>query len=308
MAIKEAEKIWFDGEFVDWREAKIHVLSHVVHYGSSVFEGIRCYDTKKGPACFRLRDHIDRLLGSAKIYRMESPYTKEQLVEAALETVRINGLRECYIRPIIFRGYGSIGVDPTDCPVHTVIAAWEWGKYLGPEALERGIDVCTSSWSRAAPNTFPTLAKAGGNYLNSQLVKMEARVDGYAEGIALDSFGYVSEGSGENVFMVKNGAIFTPPSSAAILPGVTRHSVIVLARDLGFKVRQQPIPREALYIADEVFFTGTAAEITPVRSIDKIVIGDGRRGPITQRLQEEFFALLSAEKEDRYGWLTFVYR
>ena len=306
MAIQKSEKIWFDGKFVNWDDAKIHVLSHVVHYGSSAFEGFRCYDTQKGPACFRLEDHIDRLFQSAKIYRMEIPYTKEELMEAALETIRINGLRNCYVRPVVFRGYGSIGVDPSQCPLNVVIAVWEWGQYLGQEAIKQGIDVCISSWNRPAPNTFPTLAKMGGNYINSQLIKMEALANGYAEGIGLDAYGYVSEGSGENIFIVKNDAIFTPPSASSILPGITRHSVILLARDMGYKVRQQQIPRETLYISDEVFFTGSAAEITPIRSIDKIRIANGSRGPITKRLQDAFFGILSGEKEDRHGWLTFV--
>lgn len=306
MALPKSDKIWFDGAFVDWDDAKIHILSHVIHYGSSVFEGLRCYDTKKGPACFRLDAHIDRLFSSAKIYRMEIPYTREELCEVVLETIRVNHLRGCYVRPIVFRGYGSIGVDPTACPINVVVAVWEWGEYLGDEALEKGITVRTSSWNRLAPNTMPSLAKAGGNYLSSQLIKLEALADGYAEGIGLDVFGYVSEGSGENIFMIKNEALFTPTSAASILPGITRHSVIVLARELGHKIRQQAIPREALYVADEVFFTGSAAEITPIRSIDHITIGSGARGPITRRLQEEFFAITSGEKDDRHGWLTFV--
>ena len=306
MALPKSDKIWFDGSFVDWDDAKIHVLSHVVHYGSSVFEGLRCYDTKRGPACFRLDAHIDRLFSSAKIYRMEIPYTKEELFEAVLKTIRVNDLRGCYVRPIVFRGYGSIGVDPSACPINVAIAVWEWGQYLGAEAVEKGIEVRISSWNRLAPNTMPSLAKGGGNYLSSQLIKLEALADGYVEGIGLDIFGYVSEGSGENIFMIKNEALFTPTSAASILPGITRHSVIVLARELGYRIRQQPIPREALYVADEVFFTGSAAEITPIRSIDHIPIGSGTRGPITRRLQEEFFAITSGEKEDRHGWLTFV--
>jgi len=306
MAMPQSEKIWFNGKFVNWKDAKIHVLSHVVHYGSSVFEGIRCYSTKKGSAVFRLQEHMRRLFDSAKIYRMEISYTQEELCAAVLETIRVNGLQACYIRPVVFRGYGALGVIPFDCPVETAIAVWEWGQYLGPEALEKGVAVCTSSWNRMAPNTFPFLAKAGGNYLNSQLVKMEAQLDGYDEGIVLSTDGLVSEGSGENLFVVKNGTIYTPASHFSILPGITRHTAITLARDSGLRVESRAIPREFLYIADEVFFTGTAAEITPIRSIDKIQIGSGRRGPITQQLQETFFKAINAEVEDRHGWLTFV--
>jgi branched-chain amino acid aminotransferase len=306
MAMAQSEKIWFNGELVDWNEAKIHVLSHVVHYGSSVFEGIRCYRTKQGPAVFRLDDHIGRLYDSAKIYRMEIPYKSEELRNAVLETIRVNQLEECYIRPVVFRGYGAIGVLPFGAPVDAAIAVWEWGQYLGEEALEKGVSVCTSSWNRMAPNTFPSLAKAGGNYLNSQLVKMEANVDGYDEGIVLGTDGLVSEGSGENIFAMKNDSIYTPSSSFSILPGITRHSAIMLAKDMGFKVEQRPIPREFLYIADELFFTGTAAEITPIRAVDKIPIGSGKRGPITRKLQEAFFAITKGVQEDRHGWLTHV--
>lgn len=306
MPMPSSEKIWFNGEFVKWEDAKIHVLSHVVHYGSSVFEGIRCYDTHKGSAIFRLRDHMQRLVDSAKIYRMELPYSVDALCNAALETVRVNRLKACYIRPVLFRGYGALGVMPFECPVDAVIAVWEWGKYLGPEALEKGVSVCTSSWNRVAPNTLPFLAKAGGNYLNSQLVKMEAKINGYDEGIVLTTDGLVSEGSGENIFAVRNGVVYTPASCFSILPGITRHTTITLARDLDIHVEQRAIPREYLYIADEVFFTGTAAEITPVRAIDQIAIGSGQRGPVTQRLQDAFFEVTSGSVEDRHGWLTFV--
>jgi len=306
MAIPKAEKIWFNGKFVGWDDAKIHVLSHVVHYGSSAFEGLRCYETKKGPACFRLEDHIRRLFDTCKIYRMEIPYSREEIVEAVLETIRVNGLKSCYVRPLVFRGYGAMGIDPSQCPVEVVIAVWSWGNYLGAESLEKGVSVRVSSWNRSGPNTMPTLAKAGGNYLNSQLIKMEALSDGYAEGIGLDIFGYVSEGSGENIFLVRDGVIYTPPLSAAILPGITRSSVITLAGELGYEVREQQIPREMLYIADEVFFTGTAAEIVPISYIDKVKIGSGARGPVTEKLQNEFFSIVSGEKEDPHGWLTFV--
>lgn len=300
-------KIWFNGKFVDWDEAKIHVLSHVIHYGSSIFEGTRCYDTKKGPAIFRHDEHLKRFFDSAKVYRMEIPYTKEEFGKAIIETVRINKQKECYIRPFAFRGYGAMGVNPLENPVDCVIAVWEWGPYLGEGVLENGISVQVSSWNRFAPNTMPFLAKAGGNYLNSQLIKMESLMNGFDEGIALDSYGYVSEGSGENIFVVRNNVIYTPPSSSAILPGITRHSVFALARDLGLRIEKHLIPREALYIADEIFFTGTAAEITPVTKVDNIEVGDGKRGPITKKLQDEFFGIIKGEKEDRHNWLTFVY-
>ena len=304
MPIPKSEKIWCNNDMVDWEDAKIHVLSHVVHYGSSVFEGLRCYDTKQGPACFRLGDHIRRLFDSAKIYRMPISYSQEQIFEACLETIRVNKLEACYVRPIAFRGYGELGVDPTACPVDVVIAVWKWGAYLGAEALEKGVSVRFSSWSRLAPNTMPALAKAGSNYMNFQLIKMEAKSDGYVEGIALDTQGYVSEGGGENIFMVRNGKIYTPDTGSSILPGITRHSVIVLARELGYEVTQRPIPRESLYIADEVFFTGSAAEVSPIAKIDQIEIGDGQRGPVTKALQEAFFAITTGEAEDRHGWLT----
>ncbi len=306
MPLPECDKIWFNGELVDWHDAKIHVLSHVVHYGSSVFEGIRCYKTEKGSAVFRLDEHVSRLFDSAKIYRMEIPYTQEEVTQAILETIRVNKLEACYIRPVVFRGYETLGVDPMGCPVDAVIAVWEWGEYLGEAALKNGVSVCTSSWNRMAPNTLPFLAKAGGNYLNSQLVRIEANLNGYDEGIVLGTDGLVSEGSGENIFAIKNGSIVTPESHFGILPGITRHTAIALMRDLGMKVEQRGIPREFLYIADEVFFTGTAAEITPIRAIDKIKIGAGERGPITAQIQDAFFKVIRAEVEDKHGWLTFV--
>lgn len=306
MPLPECDKIWFNGELVDWHDAKIHVLSHVVHYGSSVFEGIRCYKTEKGSAVFRLDEHVSRLFDSAKIYRMEIPYTQEEVTQAILETIRVNKLEACYIRPVVFRGYETLGVDPMGCPVDAVIAVWEWGEYLGEAALKNGVSVCTSSWNRMAPNTLPFLAKAGGNYLNSQLVRIEANLNGYDEGIVLGTDGLVSEGSGENIFAIKNGSIVTPESHYGILPGITRHTAITLMRDLGMKVEQRGIPREFLYIADEVFFTGTAAEITPIRAIDKIKIGPGERGPITAQIQDAFFKVIRAEVEDKHGWLTFV--
>lgn len=300
-------RIWFNGKFVDWKDAQVHLMTHALHYGSSVFEGIRCYNTKKGPAIFRLDEHVKRLLGSAKIYRMtDERINLKTLRQVCIDVVRENKFQSCYIRPIIWRGYGGIGLNPFNCPIEIAVAAWEWGAYLGKDALEKGVNVRVASWNRAAPNTFPTLAKAGGNYINSQLVKMEAVLDGYDEGIVLDSNGYVSEGSGENLFIIKDGGVFTPPSSAAILPGITRHSVIQIARELGYEVVKKQVPREALYIADELFFTGTAAEVTPIASVDKIPVGEGKRGPITARIQEYFFEVVSATREDKFGWLTFV--
>ncbi len=305
MSVKKVEKIWMNGSLVNWDDAKIHVLSHVVHYGSSWFEGIRCYDTKKGSAVFRLNEHIRRLFDSAKIYRTQVPYTEMQIAEAVKQTIIANKLKACYIRPIVYRGYGDVGVNPLGCPVDVAIAVWEWGAYLGAGALEQGIDVCVSSWRRSAPDTLPTLAKAGGNYLNSQLIKLEAIANGFSEGIALGVEGTVSEGSGENIFVIRENIIYTTPLSSAILSGVTRSSVLTIAKELGFSIVEMAIPREMLYIADEVFFTGTAAEITPVRSIDKIVIGSGKCGPITKQLQTSFFDSVQSGV-DKHNWLTFV--
>ncbi|MEA3407526.1 MAG: branched-chain amino acid transaminase [Chloroflexota bacterium] len=306
MPMNESDFIWFDGEFVPWDEAKVHVLSHALHYGSSVFEGIRCYDTPNGPGIFRLSSHLKRMYNSCKIYRMEVPYSSEQVSQAIVDTVVENGLRSCYIRPLVFRGYDQLGVEPRNCPVHLIIAAWEWGAYLGEEALEKGVDVGVSSWRRMAPDTFPASAKAGGHYTNSQLIRMEAAENSYAEGIALDVYGYVSEGSGENLFLVQEGILYTPPLSASILGGITRDCVITLARELGYEVKEQLISREMLYVADELFFAGTAAEITPIRSVDHIIIGPGRRGPITAKLQSEFFKIVSGKVSDRHRWLTIV--
>lgn len=306
MALEKTEKIWMDGKFVPWDDAKIHCCAHVVHYGTAVFEGMRVYKTPKGSAAFRLDAHVDRLFDSAKIYRMEIPYTPKQITDAIMETVRTNNLEECYVRPVVYRGYGELGVNPFSNPVNVFIAAWPWGAYLGKDALESGVDVCVSSWTRIAPNTLPALAKAGANYMNSQLIKMEALRNGYVEGIALDASGYVSEGSGENVFVVRRGRLMTPPLGASVLPGITRDCVITFAEELGIEVVQQLIPREALYIAEEVFFTGSAAEITPIRSVDKITVGEGRRGPITKKMQECFFGVLNGEMEDKHGWLTYL--
>jgi branched-chain amino acid aminotransferase len=307
MPFEEVKKIWMNGQLVDFADAKIHVLTHALHYGSGLFEGIRCYNTKAGAAVFRLNEHTRRLFDSAKIYRMEMPFSFEEMNRACLDVIRANEFEDCYLRPLVYRGFHSLGVFPGSCPVEVMVAAWKWGKYLGAEALETGVDVRVSSWSRMAPNTFPALAKATANYMNSILIRQEAAIDGYAEGIALDVDGYISEGSGENVFIVRDGRIFTPPLGASILSGITRDSIVRLARDLGFEVIESLLPREMLYIADEVFFTGTAAEVTPVRSIDRVTIGNGRRGPVTERIQKEFFDYLAGEIPDRFGWLTPVY-
>ena len=308
MAFSGIGKIWINGELVEWADAKIHIASHVIHYGSAVFEGARCYSTPKGSACFRLDAHMRRLMDSAKIYRMDPAYTQAQLEAAVLATIRANQMEACYIRPLVYRGYAALGVNPFPCPVDAAIMLWEWGTYLGADALENGVDVKVSSWSRMAPDSFPSLAKTSANYANAQLIKMEAIVDGYAEGIALDSFGFVSEGSGQNIFIVRNGALYTPPMAAAILPGITRDSVITLARELGYRVHEEMLPREILYIADELFFAGTAVEITPIRSVDKIVIGSGTRGPVTTAIQRAFFDVISGVAPDTHNWLTYVYQ
>ena len=305
MAIKSVEKIWMNGKFVNWADANIHVLSHVVHYGSSWFEGIRCYNTKKGAAIFRLDKHLERLYDSVKIYHAQIPYKSEEMEAAIVETIRINRLASCYIRPIVYRGYGDVGVNPLNNPVDVAIAVWEWGTYLGADALTQGIDACVSSWTRPAPNTFPTIAKAGGTYLNSQLIKVEAIKAGYSEGIALDVYGFVSEGSGENIFMVKNGDVYTPPFTSSILPGVTRNSVMTILKERGYRVIEAPVSREMLTIADELFFTGTAAEVTPIRSVDRFPIGDGKPGPITRVAQEHFFDVVH-NGNDKHGWLHFI--
>jgi branched-chain amino acid aminotransferase len=298
--------VWMNGRLVPWKDATIHLASHVIHYGSSIFEGLRAYETPKGTAVFRLHDHTRRLYNSCKIYRMEVPYTQDEFNRAVVECVRANGLKSCYVRPIVYRGYGTLGVNPFPNPVDCAVLVWEWGKYLGPEAMENGVDVCVSSWWRIAPNTFPALAKAGANYMNSQLIKMEALLDGYEEGIALNIRGHISEGSGENIFLVKDGTVLTPPLSSSILPGITRDSVMTLFREMGVQVVEETIPREMLYIADEVFFTGSAAEVTPIRSIDKIVIGNGKRGPLTEKVQKAFFEVIGGMREDVHHWLTVV--
>jgi len=299
--------IWMNGKLVEWKDATIHIGSHVIHYGSGVFEGARCYSTPKGSAVFRLDEHMVRLVNSAKIYRMEYPLDLAGWRQAVLGTIRANKMQACYIRPLIYRGYHTLGVNPLHNPVDAAIMLWEWGAYLGAEALEQGVDVKVATWSRMAPNTLPAMAKSTANYANSQLIKMEALADGYSEGIALDVYGNVSEGSGQNIFLVRDGVIYTPPLSASVLGGITRDSIVTLARDMGYQVIEQNIPRELLYVSDEVFFTGTAAEVTPIRSIDKIKIGEGKRGPVTAALQSAFFAVVNGDVPDTHGWLTYVY-
>jgi branched-chain amino acid aminotransferase len=306
MAFSGRGKVWMNGELVEWADAKIHVASHVIHYGSGVFEGIRCYDTPKGSAIMRLTPHMRRLCDSAKIYRMPCRYDVPELEAAALQTIRANGFKACYIRPIMYRGYGALGVTPGTCPVDTALLVWEWGAYLGAEALEHGVDVCISSWTRMAPNTFPTQAKSSANYANAQLIRMEAEANGYDEGLALDVFGYVSEGSGENVFVVRDGVIYTPPLGGSILPGITRDSVITIAGELAYRVVETFIPREMLYTADELFLVGTAVEITPVRSVDRVQVGEGHRGPMTEAIQRRFLQIIAGEAPDTHGWLTLV--
>jgi len=303
MAIQKTETIWHNGKLIPWDDAQVHVMSHVVNYGSSVFEGIRCYALPTGPAIFRAKDHIQRLLDSAKVYRIDVDFTCDEIVQGMLETVSRNAVWPCYIRPIVLRGYGEAGVNPFNSPTEVYICNYPWGKYLGTDAAQ-GVDVCVSSWTRIAPNTLPAMAKSGANYMNSQLIKMEAIINGYVEGIALDTEGYVSEGSGENVFVVRNGNLLTAPLGNSVLPGITRDSVLRIARELGINVIEQGIPREMLYIADEVFFTGTAAEITAVRSVDKISVGKGVMGPVTKAIHKEFYSIVRGEKEDRFNWFT----
>jgi len=306
MPVQKTDEIWHNGKFIDWDDATIHITAHVISYGSAVFEGIRCYATPPGPAILRLPEHAQRLLNSSKIYRMEVKYSLEELMQAMVELVRVNKMPHCYIRPVVLRGYGVVGVDPSKTPIEVYIACWPWGGYLGADSLEKGVDVCVSSWNRMAPNTLPAMAKSAANYMNSQLIKMEAIINGYVEGIALDDRGLVSEGSGENIFIVRAGTVITPPLASSILPGITRDSVITLCRDLEIPFQERSIPREELYISDEVFFVGTATEITPIRSIDRHVIGSGQRGPVTKTLQDEFFGILQGKKADRHGWLTLV--
>ena len=306
MSFPGTGKIWMNGSLVDWADAKIHIASHVVHYGSGVFEGARCYDTVKGPACFRLDEHMRRLMDSARIYRMDVPFDQRTLTDAVIDLIKINKFKACYIRPLIYRGYDTLGVHPADCPVDVAILLWEWPAYFTKEAIEEGIDVKISTWARNAPNTTPAMAKSVANYANAQLIKMEAVADGYTEAIALDTYGNLSEGSGQNLFVVRDGIIRTPPIGNSVLSGITRDCVITLAEDLGFEVREQTLPRETLYVADEVFFVGTAVEVTPIRSVDRIKVGCGRRGPITETLQQRFFQIVRGDAPDTHGWLQFV--
>jgi branched-chain amino acid aminotransferase len=307
MAFPGTGKIWMNGKLVDWKDATIHIASHVIHYGSGVFEGARCYETVRGPACFRLDAHMRRLMDSARIYRMEPSYDQQALTDAVIELIKVNDFKACYIRPLVYRGYDSLGVNPFPCSVDVAIMLWEWGAYFTQEALEQGLDVKVSTWARNAPNTTPAMAKSVANYANAQLIKMEAITEGYGEGIALDSSGNLSEASGANIFIIREGIIYTTPIGNSVLAGITRDSVITLAREMGFEVREQTLPRELLYIADEVFFCGTAAEVTPIRSVDRITVGRGRRGPITEALQQRFYEVVTGRAEDKWGWLQYVH-
>jgi len=304
MAFDNGPYIWFDGKFVRWEEATIHVTAHVLHYGSSVFEGIRTYETVNGPAIFRLEPHVRRMVNSCKIMRIDLPWSQDEIAQAVRDTVERNGQPSCYIRPLVFRGSEVLGVDGRKCPTQLVIFQFKWGRYLGADAIEQGVDICVSSWRRMAPGTGASMAKIGGQYVNSQFAKMEAVENGYSEAIVLDVNGFVSEGSGENIFVILDGVIYTTPIASSILSGITRDSVLTIARELGYEVREQQVSRDMLYIADEIFFTGTASEVTPIRSIDKITIGKGQRGPITKAIQEQFFGVVNGNLPDKYGWLT----
>ena len=306
MPIQKSKYIWFNGELVPWDDAQIHVSVHALHYGSSVFEGIRAYETPRGPAVLGLQPHVRRLFDSCRLLRYEVPYTQEEIEAAIIATVRENEHKACYIRPLVFLGSETMNLDARTVPVEVLVMTIEWGRYLGAEGIEKGIDVQVSTWRRIAPSTLMTMAKAGGNYINSQMIVREAKENGFAEGIALDVNGYVSEGSGENIFVIRNGEIYTPPMGASILPGITRGYIITLAREMGYTVREEMLPREMLYIADEIFMTGTAAEVTPIRSVDRVTIGNGSRGPSTKELQTAFFEIVSGQREDRHGWLTLV--
>ncbi|MCC7554336.1 MAG: branched-chain amino acid transaminase [Methanobacteriaceae archaeon] len=306
MTWDESGKIWVDGKLVDWKDAKIHSLSHVVHYGTSVFEGIRAYKNSNGVGIFRLKEHVKRLFDSGKIYNIDIPFTIEDINKGIIETIKANNLEACYIRPFTFRGYNELGVNPLNCPINTIIATWEWGSYLGEEGMKNGVNVGVSSWRKPAPDTFPSLAKCGANYMNSQLAKMEAIEHGYDEAIMLDYAGYVSEGSGENIFLIEDNELITPTLSSSILKGITRDSVFKLAQELDLTIKEEVIQRERLYLADEIFLTGTAAEITPIKSIDGRIIGNGSRGDITKSLQNYFFDILNGKKDDLFNWLVYI--
>lgn len=304
--IGETQWIWRDGSFIKWQDAQIHVLAHSVQFGSAVFEGIRCYATPKGPAVFRLREHLKRMMNSCKIYRMEPKWTIDQIIEATRELVRKNDIQSCYIRPMVIRGYGAAGMVPFDSPIETYLPCWPWGAYLGDDALEKGVDACIASWHRVAPNTIPAAAKIAGNYLSGQLIKMEALRNGYDEALALGPDGMLSEGSGQNVFVVDGGVLYTPPIDGTLLPGITRDTVIALAREAGIQVVVQEMPREALYTSDEVFVCGTASELTPIKSVDRLPVGDGKVGPITRTLQKRFLDIVNGRVDDPFGWMTCV--
>ena len=306
MAIPKTEWIWQNGQFVKWDDANVHITTHALHYGSSVFEGLRAYETKSGPAILGLAPHVQRLFDSCRIMRMDLPYTQEKVSDLIIETVRRNKLKSCYIRPLVYKGSGTIALDARNSPTEFAIMAFDFGRYLGEDGIENGVDVMVSSWRRMAPDTHAGMTKAGGNYVNSGFVTMEASDLGYMEGITLDVNGHVSEGSGENVFVVYRGAIYTPPVGASILLGVNRGCIITLARELGYEIREEVFPREMLYVADEIFFSGTAVEVTPVRSVDRIQVGSGARGPITKRIQDQFFGIISGEILDQHGWMTIV--
>jgi branched-chain amino acid aminotransferase len=304
MAFTGNDRVWMNGKLVAWQDATVHVAAHALHYGTGIFEGIRAYETARGSAVYRLQDHMRRLYDSCRVYRMEPPWPVDELSNAVLETVGVNGYASCYIRPLVYRGVESLGLDPRPCPVEASIVVWEWNAMFGAEGLEKGIDVGVSSWTRLAPNTLPAMAKASANYANSALIKMQASLDGYGEAIALDASGLVSEGSGQNLFLVRDRVIYTPAINSSILQGITRDSVITIARDLGYEVREAAMPREMLYLADEAFFCGTAVEVTPVRSIDRIPVGNGARGPVTAAIQTHFFGIITGAIPDTHHWLT----
>ena len=304
MAFTGTDQVWMNGKLVAWKDATVHVAAHGLHYGTGIFEGIRAYETRHGSAVYRLPEHMRRLYDSCRVYRMDPPWSPEELTHAVLDTVRANGYASCYIRPLVYRGVDTLGLDPRPCPVEACVIVWEWSAMFGAEGLEKGIDVGVSSWTRLAPNTLPALAKASANYANSALIKMQASLDGYGEAIALDESGLVSEGSGQNLFLVRDRVIYTPAIDSSILQGITRDSVITIARDLGYEVREAAVPREMLYLADEAFFCGTAVEVTPVRSIDRIPVGDGARGPVTTAIQKHFFGIIKGEIPDTHRWLT----